>query len=167
MLGAQFMYWTGWVPSSCTASAGCPVHVLDRLGAQFMYCIGWVPISCTGQAGCPVHGQDRLGTQVWTSWKFVVHLKHFLPNLENVRLQKNNRQNTVANLKQNSLRKGSQCPGYVLVMVAQAMFWKGCLMPRSHSRKGCPGQALERVAQVMFKKRLPRSCSRKGCPGLV
>jgi hypothetical protein len=67
------MYLTGWVPSSCTGQAGCPVHVLDRPGAQVMYWTGWLPWSCIGQAECPViywtgwvpgHVLDRLGSKV-------------------------------------------------------------------------------------------------------
>ncbi len=79
------MYWTGWVPRSCTGQAGCPVMyctgwvphscldrlgaqfmywTVDRMGTQFMYRTGWVPSSCTGQAWYPVHVQERLGAQV-------------------------------------------------------------------------------------------------------
>ncbi len=61
-LGAQFMYRTGWVPSSCTGQAGYPVHVLDRPGALVTFWTGCVPSSCTGHAGCPYHVLDRLDT---------------------------------------------------------------------------------------------------------
>jgi hypothetical protein len=45
------------------------------------------------------------------------------------------------------LKKGFPVPGSCSEKGAQAMFWKGCLMPRS---KGCPGHIQERVAQVRF-----------------
>jgi hypothetical protein len=124
-------------------------HIAKRCHRGRSYSTGEEPRSCTGQAGCPVNVQDRLGTQF-------MYRRGWVPR--------------------SCLRKGSQCPGHVLVRVAQAMFWKGCLMPRSHSRKGCPGHIQERVAQVIFSTKgcpMPssysrkRSCPRMGCTGHV